>query len=284
MTPPLPASASRLGEGTRGDRIECTDLLSLCASLDDQSVDMILADLPYGTTACSWDEIIPFAPMWAAFKRVIKPRGAIALTASQPFTSKLVMSNLDWLREELIWVKQHPKGFLDARRKHMDAHETVLVFCDGEPTYNPQGTVAVNIMNGRKNKSGNGVYGKVGNPEYVQTVGNFPRSVLYFDAITQNNQHPTQKPVDLFRYLIRTYTQPGDIVLDPVVGSGTTALAARAEGRHYIVGDISPDYIAITRDRLRLPFEPRAVQAANDTSDLPLFAVLTPDTRTGDTP
>lgn len=195
--------------------------------------------------------------MWAAFKRIIKPRGAIVLTANQPFTSALVMSNPRMFREELIWEKQQPKGFLDARRKHLDAHETVLVFCNGLPTYNPQGLIPVRVKNGRKKKSLSGLYGNVGNPDYVQLEGNFPRSILAFDVVHNgNNLHPTQKPVALFRYLIRTYTRAGELVFDPVVGSGTTALAARAEERRFIVGDSSAEYVEIARNRLAQPYTP----------------------------
>lgn len=254
------------------DSINNVDLFALCDGLPDASVDMVLADLPYAQTQSSWDVLIPFAPMWERFKRVVKPRGAIVLTATQPFTSALTMSNVEWLREELIWVKQHPKGFLDARRRHLDAHETVLVFSDGLTTYNPQGLVPVRVQNGRANKGGNGVYGKVGNGDYVQEVGNFPRSILYFDAVTQGHLHPNQKPTDLFRYLIRTYSNAGEVVLDPTCGSGTTAVAARAEGRHFVCGDTDAHYCDVARDRLRLPFEARRVKASDDVSDLPLFA------------
>lgn len=259
--------------GTPGqDRVYHTDLFTLCAALPDASVDMILCDLPYGATACEWDTRIPLEPMWAAFKRVIKPRGAIVLTASQPFTSMLVMSWLDGLKEELIWEKQHPKGFLDARRKHMDAHETVLVFGSGQLAYRPQGTRPVIIKNGRKNKQGRGVYGIVNNPGYVQYEGNFPRTVLRFDALTHDSFHPTQKPVALFEYLIRTYTQPGDTVLDPCVGSGTTAIAARKTGRHFIVGDTSAEYVEVARHRLAGTLEVHKAKQAGQPYTLPMFA------------
>ena len=270
MTMLLPAFTSAPEPG----RVYHTDLFTLCDAMPSASVDMVLMDLPYGTTACSWDTVIPFEPMWARLKRVIKPRGAIVLTASQPFTSALVMSNVKWLREELVWVKQHPKGFLDARRKHMDAHETVLVFSDGLTTYNPQGLIPLRVQNGRANKAGNGVYGKVGNQLYIQEVGNFPRSVLYFDAITFGNLHPTQKPVALFEYLIRTYTREGELVFDGTCGSGTTAVAARNCKREFVCGDTELDYVLIARDRLRLPFEPKQKPVENDVSDLPLFATV----------
>ena len=232
------------------------DCLEIMPRIPNQSIDMILCDLPYGTTACKWDVIIPFEPLWEQYKRIIKPRGAIVLTASQPFTSKLVMSNLKWFHQELIWNKQHPKGFLDARRKHLDDHETILIFSNGLPAYNPQGLIPVCVKNGRNNKAGNGAYSnsKVGNPNYIQTEGNFPRSVLHFNAITNGNVHPTQKPVSLYSYLIRTYTQPGDVVLDFCCGSGTTAVAAQQESRRFIAGDQSAEYVAIARKRLAQPY------------------------------
>jgi site-specific DNA-methyltransferase (adenine-specific) len=240
------------------NRIHHVDLFTLCDWLYEAGirVDMVLMDLPYGVTAIKeWDTVIPFEPMWKRLKRVIKTRGAIVLTASQPFTSRLVCSNLAWFREELIWEKQQPKGFLDARRKHLDAHETVLVFADGQTTYNPQGLTPVHIKSGRAKKSLSGLYGKVGNPNYIQTEGNFPRSVLRFDVVHNgDNVHPTQKPVALFEYLIRTYTRAGELVLDGTCGSGTTAVAARNTQRQFVCGDTSLKYVEIARERLAAPY------------------------------
>lgn len=256
------------------DSIHHTDLLSLCATLDAASIDAIICDLPYGTTSCSWDEIIPFEPMWAAFKRVIKPRGAIVLTASQPFTSKLVMSNLAMFRYEWVWEKDNGSNPTLTDYQPFKVHESALVFSRESATYYPQlvrGKPYVAMAGGSNRATIDyDLSGYVTDNKGTRV----PRSVIKFNL--ERGYHPTQKPVDLFRYLIRTYTQPGDTVLDPCVGSGTTAVAARAEGRHYIVGDTSAEYIAITRDRLRMPFEPRAVKAENDVSELPLFQAVQP--------
>lgn len=254
------------------EAIHCLDWRVLLAALPAQSVDLTITDTPYGTTACSWDTVIDLAHWWREMRRVMKPRGAVVMTASQPYTSALVMSNPAWFRYEWIWHKPAPVGFLDARRKPLDAHETILVFAAASPPYYPQGLTAVYVKSGslQKTKPG-GVYGRVGNPDYINTEGNFPRTVIEFGNGLNNKVHPTQKPVALFEYLIRTYTHEHALVLDPFCGSGTTAVAARNTKRRYICGDISAEYVAIARDRVRVePFAP--IVADDDVSDLPLFA------------
>lgn len=247
------------------DTVHNTDLLTLCGMCDPQSIDMILCDLPYGTTDCSWDEIIPFEPMWAAFRRVIKPRGAIVLTASQPFTSKLVMSNLAWFKYEWIWEKSMATDFLNGKNKPMKAHENVMVFSSGttangspnKMSYYPEIDKSKGAWK-RVNRSDprTGAWDIGGRTPFVVGElrgheGRYPRSVVLFENGNHNNAHPTQKPVALFEYLIRTYTREGETVLDPCVGSGTTAIAARNTDRRYIVGDTSAEYIAITQKRLK---------------------------------
>jgi site-specific DNA-methyltransferase (adenine-specific) len=238
------------------------DLFDLCAQLDAGSVDMILADLPYGTTACSWDTVIPFDPMWAAFRRIIKPRGAIVLTASQPFTSALVMSWPQGFRYSWVWVKNRGTNFANASLQPIRIIEDVLVF--GGAAYYPQGIVRVNRVMRNSRSSGGGVVRGTSAPRaggslrtagaaYVQEFSNFPDNVLRF-PLEGTGVHPTQKPVALFEYLIRTYTQPGELVFDPTAGSGTTAVAARQTGREYIVGDSSPEYVAVMRERLGKPY------------------------------
>lgn len=237
------------------DTIHHTDLLTLCGMCEPQSIDMILCDLPYGTTACSWDEIIPFEPMWAAFKRVIKPRGAIVLTASQPFTSKLVMSNVNTYRHRWAWDKDNSAGFALANIRPFDVIEDVLVFGLNAVNYYP-------ILETRGNPrlkggySASDVYGLV--PSKSKSNTYYPKNLIRFgNAVQIGKTHPTQKPVALFEYLIRTYTREGELVLDPCVGSGTTAYAARSVNRHWICGDKKLKYVEIARKRMAEPYNPR---------------------------
>ena len=239
------------------DSITHTDLLTLCSRLEPQSVDMILADLPYGTTACYWDEVIPFEPMWAAFKRIIKPRGAIVLTASQPFTSKLVCSNLEMFRYEWVWIKNKGSNFANANFQPFKDHENILVFYGISPTYNPQMEKRAPGGESRVrypfNDAGiNPITGLIRGRKDEHNILRLPSSVQKFNC--EMGYHPTQKPVALFEYLIRTYTQPGELVFDPCVGSGTTAIAARNTGRHFICGDLSAEYVTIARNRLAQPY------------------------------
>ena len=226
------------------------DCLERMKEIPDGTISMILADPPYGTTACKWDSIIPLEPMWEQLKRVIKPNGAIVMTASQPFTTTLIASNLKEFRYCWVWEKQQPTGFLDARRKPMKAHEDVCVFYAATATYNPQGLIAVQVKSSRKNKAGNGVYGAVGADDYVQKEGNFPRSVLKIDRVTHGQVHPTQKPVDLMGYLIKTYTQEGETVLDFCMGSGSTGVAAKNLNRKFIGIEKDAGYFEIAKQRL----------------------------------
>lgn len=231
--------------------VYCCDLFELCDGLPDASVDMILCDLPYGTTACAWDTVIPFEPMWARFKRVIKPRGAIVLTASQPFTSALVMSNPRMFRYEWVWCKSVGTGGMNANKMPIKKHEQALVFYKELPTYNAQFTYGTPYTMRRNKPALGSVYGKTGVKNGFVSVNKgvrYPDSLLFVD--NETGLHPTQKPVALFRYLIRTYTQPGELVVDPCVGSGTTAVAAAAEGRQYLCGDKEAGYVEIARARV----------------------------------
>jgi len=238
------------------------DCLELMHGIPDQSIDMILADLPYGTTACHWDSIIPLDPLWAHYKRIIKPKGAIVLTASQPFTSVLVMSNLDWFRYEWIWEKLRGTGYLSANKAPMKNHENIVVFCRESSIYNPQ------MRNGESPYTSTSF--SVGGTIEDKTVGGwitkndgtrYPLTVNKFNGVNNTKTiHPTQKPVALFAYLIQTYTNPGNVVLDNVIGSGTTAIAAIETGRQWIGIEQDPDYFRIAQDRiaerLKQPFLP----------------------------
>jgi site-specific DNA-methyltransferase (adenine-specific) len=233
------------------------DCLEVMKGMDDKSVDAILTDLPYGTTACSWDEIIPFEPMWEQVKRICK--GVFVTTASQPFTSKLVMSNLDMFKYEWIWEKSHATGHLDCNHKPMKKHENILVFsASGRTKYNPIITKKhkSKIRAGKLIRSNTDSYGVFKNetPRRIPDNMSYPLSIIYFDSPYKGGEagkHPTQKPVALFQYLVRTYTNKDDIILDFCLGSGTTGVACVQTGRNFIGIEIDPDYFAIAERRIK---------------------------------
>lgn len=251
------------------------DLFKLCNAMPDASVDMILCDLPYGTTACSWDTIIPIEPMWEAFMRVIKPRGAIVLTASQPFTSVLISSNLTGFNYTWTWIKNSVSSPAIAHYQPLRVVEDVIVFNSG--IYYPQGLKPFNKVVNKGNKAGGEVWAggtlNQGKP-YLQLFTNYPKNIIRFERPSKNN-HPSQKPVALFEYLIKTYTQPGELVFDPCVGSGTTAVAARNTGRKYICGDFTREYVELARERVQAsdPYQPTTHK--NGVKQLSLFENLT---------
>jgi len=222
--------------------------------IPDKSIDMILCDLPYWTTACKWDTIIPFEPLWEQYKRITKDNGAIVLTASQPFTSALVMSNPDMFKYEWIWEKSHPTGFASSKYNPLKYHESVLVFCEGKTTYNPQMTKGKpnhsmgKIVNGGQIKSESQV--NITAVQSQQSENKFPKSVQKFSNPRFKGMHPTQKPVALFEYLIKTYTNEWDTVLDNCAGSWTTWVACKNTNRNYILIEKDEWYCDIIRKRL----------------------------------
>jgi len=236
------------------NKIYCGDCLEVMKGIEDKSIDMILADLPYGTTACKWDTIIPFEPLWKQYKRIIKDNGAIVLTASQPFTSALVMSNVDWFRYELIWEKEKASNFMLLKKQFGKVHENILIFCKTSTKYNPIKILA-NPDKIDKRKRFNDVIKKDGvTPELklYRPVDNglrYPTSVLYFNR-DENALHPTQKPVALFEYLIKTYTNEGDLVLDNTAGSGTTGVACKNTNRNFILIEQDEKYCDIIKERV----------------------------------
>jgi len=225
------------------------DCLELMKDIPNGSIDMILCDLPYGTTACKWDTIIPFDKLWEQYERIIKPNGAIVLTASQPFTSALVMSNPKLFKYEWIWEKSKASNFLLAKKQPLKAHENIMVFGKGSVVYYPQKTEGKPFNKGNR-KHDNGiateVYNKIPNAgiEIVNEDGmRNPRSVQYFvTGESEGKLHPTQKPTWLFEYLIKTYTNENETVLDNCAGSGTTAIACLNTNRQFIVMEKEQKY------------------------------------------
>ena len=220
------------------------DCLEVMKDIPDGSVDMILCDLPYGTTQNKWDSVIPFEPLWKQYKRICS--GAIVLTASQPFTSALVMSNVDDFKYAWVWEKGAATGHLNAKRMPMKLHEDVLVFSGRNHQYNPQDLIPYNKVTKRGNNGTN--FGKSGK-ENFQEWTNYPRSILKFVGDIKP-MHPTQKPVALMEYLIKTYTHEGETVLDNCMGSGTTGVACVNTNRNFIGIEMNEKYFEIAKKRI----------------------------------
>lgn len=231
------------------------DCLELMKDIPDKSVDMILCDLPYGTTACKWDTIIPFEPLWVQYKRIIKDNGAIVLTASQPFTSALVMSNVKMFKYEWIYNKTKGVGYLNAKKMPITNHESILVFAEGKTIYNPQFSEGKPYKKIHRNEKESSSYGKSTRKNgdvFVNDGIRYPTtSILPMTNPSGRGQfHPTQKPVALFEYLIKTYTNEGDTVLDNCAGSGTTGVACKNLNRNFILIEKEPEYCEIIKQRL----------------------------------
>tara|TARA_R110000824_G_scaffold18802_1_gene73845 strand:- start:4662 stop:5519 length:858 start_codon:yes stop_codon:yes gene_type:complete len=256
------------------------DCFVVMKNIPDGSVDLILADLPYGTTDRSgkrgsrifkWDSVLPLDLLWEHYRRILKPNGTVVLTADQPFTSQLVLSNLEWFKYEWIWKKSRTTGFFTANYRPMKCTEDILVFSEGgaaaaseksgrgNMTYNPQGLIEKRVKkrNSRERLGkllGNEEFvGKnnkmLGNSEYEQKWTNYPKEILTF-PIETGTIHPTQKPVTLMEYLIRTYSNEGETVLDNVMGSGTTGMAAVRSGRSFIGIELEEEYFNVAEERI----------------------------------
>ena len=233
------------------NKIHQGDCMELMQHIPDKSVDMILCDLPYGTTACEWDKVLPLDGLWKQYKRILKEDGVVVLTASQPFTTDLINSNRDWFRYCWVWKKSRPSGFILAKKMPMKEHEDVLVFYNKAGRYFPQGLKKCVIDQTRKASRNKG-YTNIddSNKKLIQTETGYPSSVLSFASGHNSNIHPTQKPVSLFRYLIKTYTNEGELVLDNCIGSGTTAVACKQANRNFIGIELSQEYVDIANKRL----------------------------------
>lgn len=241
----------------------CGDCLEVMSTLPDNSVDMVLTDPPYGTTACKWDSVIPFGPMWEQLKRVTKKNGSIVLFGQEPFSSRLRVSNIENFKYDWYWRKSRPSGFTNAKLKPLKDIEVISVFSDGmtangsknNMAYNPQGLKDCNqkwsrpkiyegsdrgVSPSRKNHKLNRVIEKTG----------YPRQVLDFANSNKDVLHPTQKPVALMEYLIKTYTNEGEVVLDFTMGSGTTGVACKNLNRSFIGIELDEDYFNIAKSRI----------------------------------
>jgi DNA modification methylase len=236
------------------DYIKQGDCLELMKNIPDKSIDMILCDLPYGTTACKWDSIIPFEPLWEQYNRIIKDNGVICLFGSEPFSSSLRLSNLDWYKYDLYWTKEKPTNFFQLKKRFGKLTENICVFYKKQCTYNPQmvkheGKPVTNKPKGKHESIITGVNKEV--LPYKDNGYRYPCDILKFRReILGTTVHPTQKPVALLEYLIKTYTNENEIVLDNCMGSGSTCVAAINTNRHYIGFELDEKYFEISKQRI----------------------------------
>ncbi len=222
-------------------------------TLPERCVDMVLCDLPYGTTQNKWDAVIPFEPLWAQYWRVLKRNGAVVLTAAQPFTSALVMSQVDYFKYDWIWRKPKGTGHLNAKKMPMRDKEDIVVFYREQCVYNPQFGKGEAYGNKAGKTIENGLsdnYGKFGNHREGSDGKRYPKQVIDFPVVERGTLHPTQKPVALMEYLIRTYTNEGDTVLDNTMGSGTTGVACMNTDRDFIGIERDERYFKIAQERI----------------------------------
>ena len=225
------------------------DCLELMKDIPNESINMILCDLPYGVTRCAWDVKIPWEPLWQSYERVIKPNGAICLFSQMPFTAELVMSNRKLYRYEWIYEKTSPVGFLNANRMPMKSHESIQVFYKHLPIYHPQMTTGKQHRRGGNARESD-CYGDFGILPERKSTEYYPTDIIRFSNGNRTHGHNTAKPVDLLPYLIRTYTNPGDIVLDNCMGSGSTCVAAIQTGRRYIGMELNSELYRTAKKRI----------------------------------
>ena len=236
------------------------DCLELMKNIPDGSVDLVLTDPPYGTTACKWDSVIPFAPMWEQLNRIIKPNGAICLFGSEPFSSALRMSNIKHFKYDWIWDKRIPSGMSYARFQPMRQTENISVFCNGKTVYNPQ-----MVKRDKQIKKGGNKYSPSAPIQACKEGKDFkktyeyknPINLIVFDKIRKGSLHPTQKPVALLEYIVRTYTNEGETVLDFTMGSGSTGVACVNTGRNFIGIELDEGYFNIAKKRIEEAYDKR---------------------------
>ncbi len=267
------------------------DCIDVMQNISDESIDMILCDLPYGTTQNKWDSVIDLDKLWTHYERIIKANGAIVLTAQGLFTAKLILSNKKLFKYKIIWIKSKPTNFLNAKKQPLRKHEDICVFYKKQPIYNPQMTPGDAYDKGVRKDQFTGSYGDF-KPKHIKSNGErYPNDVVFFEGEniddyiyvkTAENEgkvyHPTQKPIELGRYLIRTFTNPGDLILDNACGSGSFLLSAILEDRHFIgieknedvlLHKVKPtDYIKVCNQRI----EETKQKIKNEQPELSLFA------------
>jgi len=256
------------------------DCMEVMPSIPDNSIDMILCDLPYGTTQNKWDSVIPLDKLWTEYNRIIKENGAIVLTSQGVFTAKLILSNEKWFKYKIVWIKSKSTNFLNAKKQPLRKHEDICVFYKKQPTYNPQMTEGVAYDKGIRKDQYTGSYGDF-KPRHVKSNGKrYPLDVITYEEPKHDDfiycktaesegkvYHPTQKPIELGRYLIKTYTNEGDIILDNACGSGSFLVAAVKENRRFIGIEKNEDillhkktpidYIKVSQDRVEDAINPK---------------------------
>jgi len=241
------------------NKIYNMDCLEGMKYIDDKSIDMILCDLPYGTTSCKWDTIIPFEPLWEQYERIIKDNGAIVLFGSEPFSSYLRLSNIKLYKYDWKWIKSKVGNFLNCKNSPLKKYEDILVFSKGNIAngsknmmkYYPQGIIEINKQCSNKGKSRKGTTIEERpsrQNDYIQRYTNYPNNILEFNS--EDGLHPTQKPVALLEYLIKTYTNENEVILDNCIGSGTTAIACINTNRNYIGFELNKEYYEIAKNRI----------------------------------
>lgn len=236
------------------------DCLELMKDIPDKSIDMILCDLPYGTTACKWDVVIPFESLWEQYNRIIKDNGAIVLFGSEPFSSKLKCSNLNLFKYDWIWKKSRTVGFLNAKNAPLKDYEIISVFSKGTTAngskknmkYYPQGLIEINKPKKSVKQTNDTIVGNrpSRNKDYIAKYTNYPKAIIQFNN-ERKQLHPTQKPVPLLEYLIKTYTNENEIVLDNCMGSGSTGVACLNTNRNFIGIELDKEYFEIAKNRIK---------------------------------
>lgn len=234
------------------NKIICDDCLKVLPSIPNKSVDMILCDLPYGTTQNQWDSIIPLNELWRQYERIIKDNGVIALTSQGIFTAKLIVSNQALFKYKIVWIKSKSTNFLNAKKQPLRKHEDICIFYKKQPTYNPQMSEGEAYNKGYRKNQLTGSYGQFNPVQVVSDGGRYPTDIIYFKTVETEGAvfHSTQKPVALFEYLIKTYTNKGMLVIDNCIGSGTTAVACKNLDRDFIGFEKELKYVEIANKRL----------------------------------